>query len=204
MRVRPESQVRLPLPILQIVPRLKPRPRKIRNLIPLDPHARQPLHRRLIEISDSIFPRHIPRPIPRSQHQQLAPQPAVLIHLQHVNRNMRNAQPLHPIERLLPTSLRLPRQPSNQIDADRFNPRRPQQPNLLLDNLRRVLSSRPRQLLLHKRLHAQTHPIDPRLAPRSNLLRVEPPRSRLDSSLRPLPPRNRRENRPQRLRAPIG
>src|ERR1017187_6559753 len=46
MRIRAETDVRLQLPVLQIVPRFKPRPREIGNLVARNPHCRQPLHRR--------------------------------------------------------------------------------------------------------------------------------------------------------------
>ena len=199
MRIRPESQVRLALPILQIVPRLEPRPRKIGNLIPLNPRPRQPLHRRLIEIGNSIFPRNVARAIPRPQHQQLPPQPAVLVYFQHVNRHMRNVQPLHPIERLPPARRRLPRQPRDQIDADRFDTRLTKKPDFLLDNLRRMPPSRARQFLLHERLHAQTHPIDPRIAPRRDLFRPSFPPAQLPWSPRAMAAR---ESPPESTPAP--
>ena len=55
MRIRAEAQIRLALPVLQIVPRFESRPREIGNLIALQAQPREAFDRSLIEIGDGVF-----------------------------------------------------------------------------------------------------------------------------------------------------
>src|SRR5580693_8603266 len=125
MRPRPKSQISFPPPILQIVPRLGPRLRPIRNLIMVITQVSQKRASRFIKLRHDVIAWHSPRAVPRPTLQNLQPQPAPLVHLQQINRNMLRRELSQLPERLLPTLRRLIWQPGNQVKTNIPNPRVP-------------------------------------------------------------------------------
>src|SRR5216683_3105966 len=125
---------------------------------------------RLIKLCHLVIARHVPGTVAFSPAQNLPTQPASLIHLQQINRNMRRGQFHQRIQWLPPTLPLLLRQPRNQIKTEIRNSRRTQ-------NRRRPVNIRPPmypprrlQLLIAKRLDAKTNPINPRRHPSRRLL----------------------------------
>src|SRR6266436_2373420 len=165
MRPSPKSQIRLTPPILQIVPRSKSRPSPIRNLIMLIARRLQNRASRFIKLRHSIIIRNVARAISISSAQHFRTQPAPLIHLQQINRNMLRRQLHQRIHRLPPGRPRLLRQSCNQIKTDIRDPR-PAQNRCRAINIRPPMHPPRRlQLLIAKRLHPITSPIIPRRHP---------------------------------------
>src|SRR5712692_8840515 len=165
MRPRPKSQVRLPPPVFQIVPRFKSWLRPIRNLIVMIPRRPQGFLRHLIKLRHLIFARHRPRVVPPPTLQQLFAQPAPPIPLPHVNRNMLRCQPTQFIQRLPPTLLSLVRQSRDQIKTDVSNPRLAQNRHRPVNIPPPMHPPRRHKFLVRKRLQPKTNPVNPCLHP---------------------------------------
>src|SRR2546426_1758306 len=183
MRSRPKSQVRLAPPVFQVVLRLKPRLRPIRNLVVMIPRRSQSFLRHLIKLRHLIFARHSPSAVLLTTLQQFLPKPAALINLQQINRNMLRRKHSQLIQRVPPALLRLVRQTRNQIKADVPYPR-------LAQNRHRAVNIRPpvhpprrNQFLVHERLQPKTDPVNPRPHPSCCLFRLNGLRVRLQRHL---------------------
>src|SRR6266581_1070927 len=136
MRSRPKSQVRFPPPVFQVVPRFKSRLRPVRNLVVMIPRRPQRFLRHLIKLRHLIFARHRSGAVLPPALQQLLAEPAALINLQQIDRNVLRPHRRQFFQRSPPAFLRLVRQPCNQIKADIPYPR-------LAQNRHRPINVRP-------------------------------------------------------------
>src|SRR6267142_1853429 len=149
----------------------------------------------LIKLRHLILAGHRPRAIPRPAAQQLASQPAPLINLQQINRNVLRPERLQLFQRLPPTFFRLVRQSRNQIKTDVANPRLAQNRHRPVNVRPPVPPSRRNHFLIHKRLQPKTNPVNPRANPRPSLFH----RNRLRISLQRHLGKLRRETFPNRF-----
>ena len=118
MRVGAESEIGLQQPIFQVVPRLHAGPGEIRNLVARDAHLRQTLDGDLVEVGGQLVGRGVGRAVAHAAQAQFAAQAAVVIHFQHVDRDVLRRQALHPVERFAPAGLGLAGEAGDQIDID--------------------------------------------------------------------------------------
>ena len=116
-RIQPHAQIRPPLPIAQVVPRLESRPREIGNLVLAQSRFPKPLDGPLIHPRNRIVARHEIGVIARSTLKHLAPQARILVHFQHVHAGVRNAR----TEQAPPATL--PTRQTSARPSPRSNPR---------------------------------------------------------------------------------
>src|SRR5260370_405356 len=183
----PKSQVRLAAPVFQVMLRFKSRLCPIRNLVVMIPRGRERLLRHLIKLRHFILARHRPGAVLPPAVQQLLPEPAALINLQQINRNMLRRQRRQFFQRLPPAFLRLVRQTRNQIKADIPNPRLAQYRNRPVNIRPPVHPPRRNQFPIHERLQPKTNPVDSRPDPSRRLLGLNSLRVRLQRHLFDLP-----------------
>ena len=107
MRIRAEAEVRLAPPVFQIVARFEARPREIRNLVARDARPRQAVDRDFIKVRNLIIGGNVGRAVALAERHDFRTQPAVFIHFEHVDGNVRSIQTFHPFKRLVPASERL-------------------------------------------------------------------------------------------------
>src|ERR1700674_64944 len=165
MRSRAKSQVRLPPPVFQIVPRFEPRLSPIRNFVVVISHPGQKFLRRFIKIRHLIFARQRPGAVSCPVLQHFPSQPASFINLQQVNRHVLRRKRAQFLERLPPAFFRLVRQTRNQIEADVSNSRLAQDRDSPINIRAPVQAPRRRQLFVRKRLHPKTYSSDSRPYP---------------------------------------
>src|SRR5436305_7742240 len=118
MRIHAEAEVRLPRPVFQIVPRSESLSSEVGDLILRDSSRVQSLTCHGIEIRNCIVMRDKMRMITRSSGDQLATEPRVFIHLEHVNAHMRNTGRHGFLQRQPPALATLMRQTSDQINVE--------------------------------------------------------------------------------------
>src|SRR6476661_8814880 len=94
---------------------------KVGDFVPFDAKGSEIVHCRLVEVGCGIIRRSRRCAISISIVQNFKTQPAILIDLEHVYRNMRRIETPDPIERFGPRSRRLIRKPGNQIDVQILN-----------------------------------------------------------------------------------
>ena len=89
VRVYAKAEIRLPRPILQIVPRFKSVAGEIGNFILRNPRRSQPIAGSNIKIGDGFFIGDKVRVVARPACHQFSAEPRILIYFEHVNTHVR-------------------------------------------------------------------------------------------------------------------
>ena len=158
--------------------------REVRDLVLHDAIRLQPLAGRRVPLRRLVLRGHGFRAVSRAVRQQLAAQPRIFIHLQHVHAHMRNAALNRHLDRLAPTRSRLPRQSDDQIHVDLLDARRAHPLNLAETYLARVHPPHRARLRIHKRLHPEAHAVHPQPQQLIERLVAHLPGRALDGDLR--------------------
>ena len=122
--------------------------------------------------------------VTRTAGNQFPTQPRIFIHFEHVNADMGNAGRDRLFQRKRPTLRGLVRQARNQIDVDVAQSRRPQSCDFFQNRSAFVQPAHRLRLLVHERLHAQTHAIHSASKQSFDQRRSQRPRRTLDRDLR--------------------
>lgn len=101
------------------------------------------------------------RMIARAACDQLATEPGIVIHLEHVNASVRHLAGDGLLQGLFPTFRALMRQAGNQIDIDVRNPGRAQSCNVVQNGRPIVQPAYRSRLGVNEGLHAQADPVHP-------------------------------------------
>ncbi len=118
MRIRAEAEIRLQPPVFQVVQRFEARLSEVRDLIAGHTARAQAFNGRFIHTGDGVVIGHVERAVTHTLKQNLAAKAAVLIHLEHIDRDVRRIEALNPIERSRPTIGSLPGKTGDQIDIE--------------------------------------------------------------------------------------
>src|SRR6266403_5495325 len=140
--------------------------------------------RHFIKLRHLIFARDCPGAIASPTLQQFLPQPAALVNLQQVNRNVLRRQRRQFLQRLPPTLFRLVRQPCNQVKADIPSARLAQDRNRTVNIRPPVHPARGNQFLVRERLQPKAHSVNSGAHPGRRLLSLNRLRVRLQRHLR--------------------
>src|SRR5438105_1300308 len=101
-RVGAESHVGIELPVFQIVPRFVARTGEIRDFVARDSDRGEPIDGQFVEPCGGVLRRRVHGAVAHAAEQQFFTEAAVLIDLQHVDRDVLGRDPLDPIQRFAP------------------------------------------------------------------------------------------------------
>src|SRR5581483_5020824 len=93
--------------------------------------------------------------VPAAARQYFTAEPAVLIHFEHVYRDVSRLEALNPVERLPPALPGLARQTRDPVDVEIAKAARAQGAGVRRDSLGAVFPAGSRQFRRNERLHAQ-------------------------------------------------
>ena len=126
------------------------------------PRRFKPLDGPLVHARYGIFVRHQPGAIARATLQYFAPQPRILVHIQHVHAGVRDPGRDENLERMLPGIEGLPGQACDQIHVEVGDAGRAQSLEVRLNHGAAVQPAARVRLAVDKRLHAQAYAIHAR------------------------------------------
>ncbi len=161
VRIHAKAVIGEPLPVSQVVLRLVPGAREVRNLILRDSGCVQALGGALVKRDGERLVWDMVGVVAASPGNQFASQPGVGIHLQHVNAGVRHLQRHDLIERPLPALARLVGQPGDQVDADFADPCLAQAADIVEGHGAGMQPSHGAGFLIDEGLHPQRDAIDP-------------------------------------------
>ena len=201
MRVRAEAEIRFQLPVLQVVQRTQnPAARNSRFRSAGCPGASSSLRRHFVKFRHDFIGGDFRRAVALAVQQHFAAQPAVFVHFEHVDGNVRR----RPVSRSRP-GIRARTQasgPEGRRSRSILMLARPCSRSRAISaaTISAVcFAPGARQLARDEGLHAQAHSIESRARPGGRALRRDGAGRRFDGRLAPRPARNRRQN-PSRSR----
>src|SRR5258708_6238144 len=136
-------------------------PRKVGNLVLLDPCGTERRTRLLIPGGGLILSRYCRSTIPSSLPQHLAAKSRLVVHLEHIDTQVRSAARNPLLHRVPPALGSLMRKPGDQIDVDLIDAGCTNARKLHFALLFCVQSANRSGLAVHKRLHAEADAIHP-------------------------------------------
>src|ERR1700722_2832631 len=172
MRPSAEPEVRLPPPILEIVPRRKSRLGPIGDFVLEITGGFQFCLSQFIKLGHLFFRWNLPGAVPRSALQNFQSQPAPLVNFHHINGNVFRPKRDGLAKRLPPRDMCLLWKSSDKIETDVANPGSTKNRHSAINIFPPMHAARGLQLLIHKRLRPKAYAIESRRSPLRRLFRL--------------------------------
>ena len=142
-------------------------------------------------------------PVARAAAQDFLAQPAVLVDLQHVDRDVRRRQALDPVQRFAPSRFGLAGEAGDEVDIDVGEAGRAQQVHFAGHRGGGVAAAGAPDFEIDEGLHAERDAVDAALRPRARGFGGEGAGRGLDGGFGPGPAGDGVEQRPQRIRGEV-